>query len=89
MCIRDRINPTAKGYRLPTEAEWAWSARMPDGATKALRFPWGDNMPPPDRQGNYADMAAAHLVGRIIFGYNDNYIVLIARTGLYFQHLLQ
>ena len=27
------------------------------------------------RDRNYADRSAAHLVGRIIFGYNDNYIV--------------
>ncbi|MCY4058892.1 MAG: SUMF1/EgtB/PvdO family nonheme iron enzyme, partial [Gammaproteobacteria bacterium] len=62
-----------KGYRLPTEAEWAWSARHV-GAAKLLRFPWGDQLPPPDKHGNYADQSAAHTVGRIIFGYNDNYI---------------
>ena len=38
-------------------------------------FPWGGNLPPPDRFGNFADRSAAHLVGRIIFGYNDNHIV--------------
>ena len=67
------FNPTALGYRLPTEAEWAWSARHIDGGG-ALRFPWGDQLPPPDKHGNYADHSAAHTVGRIIFGYNDNYI---------------
>ncbi|MCY3623828.1 MAG: SUMF1/EgtB/PvdO family nonheme iron enzyme [Gammaproteobacteria bacterium] len=67
------FNPTALGYRLPTEAEWAWTARHV-GGTNLLRFPWGDQLPPPDRHGNYADQSAAHTVGRIIFGYNDNYI---------------
>ena len=67
------FNPTALGYRLPTEAEWAWSARHIDGAVP-LRFPWGDQLPPPDKHGNYADQSASHTVGRIIFGYNDNYI---------------
>lgn len=67
------FDPSALGYRLPTEAEWAWSARFVEGA-KLLRFPWGDQLPPPDKHGNYADHAAAHTVGRIIFGYNDNYI---------------
>ena len=62
------------GYRLPTEAEWAWAARHVDDASPLLRFPWGSELPPSDRHGNYADRSAAHVVGRIIFGYNDNYI---------------
>ncbi|MDH3641929.1 MAG: PEGA domain-containing protein [Gammaproteobacteria bacterium] len=68
------INITATGYRLPTEAEWAWSARQTPSDGKSFRFPWGGNLPPPDRHGNYADRSASHLVGRIIFGYNDNHI---------------
>jgi formylglycine-generating enzyme required for sulfatase activity len=68
------VNHKAKGYRLPTEAEWSWVARAPlVPQDTLLRFPWGDSLPPPDRHGNYADRAASTLVGRIIFGYNDNY----------------
>ena len=67
------FNAAALGYRLPTEAEWAWAARHVDDGDP-LRFPWGDQLPPPDRHGNYADASAAHTVGRIIFGYNDNHI---------------
>ena len=68
------FNPSATGYRLPSEAEWAWAARYREDG-EPLRFPWGEALPPPTRHGNYADRSAGHLVGRIIFGYNDNYAV--------------
>ena len=66
------FNAAATGYRLPSEAEWAWAARHQENG-ELLRFPWGDALPPPNRHGNYADRSAGHLVGRIIFGYNDNH----------------
>ncbi len=69
------VNRNATGYRLPTEAEWEWTARTAPGGATERRFPWGNDFPPKERSGNYADRAASNLVGRVIFGYNDNQIV--------------
>ncbi|MFP6822583.1 MAG: PEGA domain-containing protein [Pseudomonadales bacterium] len=68
------FNQEAVGYRLPLEAEWAWVARHLNDQSPLLHFPWGEKLPPPNRHGNYADLSAQHVVGRIIFGYNDNHI---------------
>jgi len=66
------FNPQSAGYRMPTEAEWAWAARV-TGNQQTVRFPWGDDFPPTGKSGNYADVSAAHLVGRILPHYLDGY----------------
>lgn len=68
-----------RGYRLPTEAEWAWAARFAAGATGA-RFPWGDAAEPPDGAGNFADRAAVGLVPTARTTYRDGFPVS-APTG--------
>ena len=66
------IRPTPDGYRLPTEAEWAWAARY-QGGSGYLKFPWGDAMPPSDESGNYADAAAKTLVPTYLPNYDDGF----------------
>jgi formylglycine-generating enzyme required for sulfatase activity len=64
------VRPLRNGYRLPTEAEWEWAARFA-GQDAALLYPWGAEMPPPDRSGNYADVTAASLLPTTLVTYND------------------
>ena len=64
--------PVNQGYRLLTEAEWAWVARYAAGPAPS-RFPWGDAMPPPAGTGNFADESAAMMVPYHIVGYDDGF----------------
>lgn len=67
------FNPSATGYRLPTEAEWAWVARANGSAL--LKFPWGDNFPPTQAVENYADASSAFVTGRVLNNYDDGEVV--------------
>ncbi len=60
------------GYRLPTEAEWAFSARMA-GRKERARYPWPGNYPPQGKVGNFADEAARDLLPMVIDNYNDGF----------------
>ena len=66
------FNPQSSGYRLPSEAEWAWVART-EGSGNTVRYPWGDQLPPPENAGNFADVTARQYLGEIIFDYDDGY----------------
>jgi len=64
--------PFPQGFRLPTEAEWAWAARYPDAAG-ARKYAWGDSLPVPADAGNYGDSTGASVLGDAIPGYRDNH----------------
>jgi formylglycine-generating enzyme required for sulfatase activity len=67
------FDPTSLGYRLPTEAEWAWVARIE--AENLRRFSWGEEFPPNSKVENIADNSSAYVTGRILNGYEDGYVV--------------
>ncbi len=66
------VYPFSDGYRLPTEAEWAWAFRYAERPA-AMKYSWGVQWPPPKGSGNFADAAARELVPSIIPRYDDGY----------------
>jgi len=66
------VRPLRHGFRLPTEAEWEWAARRAGGG-KESRFPWGDDLPPPQGSGNFADRSVSGELADTIKNYDDGY----------------
>lgn len=68
----EAIRPLPNGYRLPTEAEWAWAMRNA-GAKSAAKFSWGEKWPPRRDAGNYADRSAAEILTTVLLSYDDGF----------------
>ena len=66
--------PLSTGYRLPSEAEWAYVARR-HGRQSAQRYPWDGVFPPATVVANFADASIADTLANTVPDYNDGYRV--------------
>jgi formylglycine-generating enzyme required for sulfatase activity len=68
------VTPASTGYRLPSEAEWVYVARVV-GNDKPVRYPWKGDYPPRQPAGNFADARISDTLSEVVPDYDDGYRV--------------
>ncbi|MGB5259575.1 MAG: PEGA domain-containing protein [Gammaproteobacteria bacterium] len=68
------VLPLSTGYRLPSEAEWAYVARRYTQPSEQ-RYPWSGSFPPVAVAGNFADATIADTLANTVPDYNDGHRV--------------
>jgi len=66
------VSPPTTGYRLPSEAQWAYVARI-HGRSEPARYAWVGDYPPKASVGNFADARIADTLAEVVPSYDDGY----------------